>query len=67
MAVFVPGPQVAQATVDCGGVEGPGRVGPGDGGAVLRGRSPAAGSAGPGLGLEELIWSQNASCGVLHC
>uniref|UniRef100_A0A8B9B938 LAS1 like ribosome biosis factor n=1 Tax=Anser brachyrhynchus TaxID=132585 RepID=A0A8B9B938_9AVES len=66
-AVAVRDPQAAEAAADGGGVEGQGGVGPGDGGAVLRGRPAAAGGAGSGLGLEEPVWPQNASCSGLYC
>lgn len=38
---------------ECGGLEVQSRVGPGDGGAVLRGLPAEAGRAGPGVGLAE--------------
>lgn len=36
-------------------MEGPGGVGPGDGGAVLRGQPAAAGRAGPRLSMEKPV------------
>lgn len=59
------GARQAPAAAERGGLAEQGRVGPGDGGAVLRGLPAAAGRAGPGVGLAEQVWEQNAfSCGL---